>query len=679
MKREKSIMGQVTFFLLAIAILPVLITLIFNLNNVMKLLEERVNANKEQAVSQLLVQTDEWNKQLSSTVKNLAEQPEIQNYQNDPATISRVYQLLDLTNNNNSNINNIYFAPIGGIFLDSPKTEGDESFDPTERDWYKDAIEKNGAVNISQPYQDTFTKEWVASVSVAVKDNEKIIGVIGADINYKYLSKVLSHLRVGHSGDVFLVSSKGTIVVSKKKSQIGENISQDKNFKKAAAKQGYIPSLEEKYSGQLFYKKSGNMIGFSGVSATEYNTEKHSLIIISLIIILVILVIGLFLATALTKYMKSVINTLISAFTKVGQGDLSVHIANKISLEDDLKGRRKFGYSQVKENGNELDQIALSFNEMVKKFRALIGNVRSESNSIASMSISLLDISKQTSSATEEVSETITGIAQVTSAQAVDAEKTVSQMNGLADSLKEIHNKADEMSEKAQQATKINLENSNIMKQVDSNWNNEVEKMASLLNNIQEMNGDVQNISKIIQVINGISAQTNLLALNASIEAARAGEAGKGFAVVAEEIRKLAEQSAQSTKDIEGIIEAIQGKSSDMVDQASASYESGAIKTKSISKAIASSEVIYKVVTYLISGIEKIIQINRVIESQKEQVLASVENISASTEENSAGTQEVSANAEEVLATMEEFSTNISELDKIAANLKNQVDRFKIK
>jgi methyl-accepting chemotaxis protein len=191
-----------------------------------------------------------------------------------------------------------------------------------------------------------------------------------------------------------------------------------------------------------------------------------------------------------------------------------------------------------------------------------------------------------------------------------------------------------------------------------------------------EMNSDIQNITKIIQVITDLSSQTNLLALNASIEAARAGEAGKGFAVVAEEVRKLAEQSSNSTKDIETIIEEIQSKSDGIVSQVKDSFDGGVKQTQVINEAIDSANQVSDQFEILVQETKAIDMLSQEIKKQKDSVLLSVENISASTEENSAGTEEVSANAEEILATMEEFSNNISTLEEIANILEVQANGF---
>ena len=230
----------------------------------------------------------------------------------------------------------------------------------------------------------------------------------------------------------------------------------------------------------------------------------------------------------------------------------------------------------------------------------------------------------------------------------------------------------------SEESAKINQDNMTTMDNVNSNWEAELDDMKALSQSVQNMNANIQDITKIINVINEISRQTNLLALNASIEAASAGEAGKGFSVVAAEIRKLAEQSAASTKEIEDIIDNIKKQSMEMVDKTNSSVEGGQKQSNLIQEAIKSTMDVFKQNQEMVQKIAGVAESSNKIEEVKGTVLERLESISASTQENAAGTEEVSANSEEVLATMDEFTQNVSDLRDISGQLKKETDKLTI-
>ena len=144
------------------------------------------------------------------------------------------------------------------------------------------------------------------------------------------------------------------------------------------------------------------------------------------------------------------------------------------------------------------------------------------------------------------------------------------------------------------------------MQLVHQSWIEEHQTQSQLVNEMTDMNHDIQNIGKIVQLIKDISEQTNLLALNASIEAARAGEAGHGFAIVAEEVRSLAEQSNQSTKNIRDIIEVIRKKSEQMVESMTTSYAKSQQQTEVLDQAISTSNEISQIVEQFVESSQSI-------------------------------------------------------------------------
>lgn len=332
----------------------------------------------------------------------------------------------------------------------------------------------------------------------------------------------------------------------------------------------------------------------------------------------------------------------------------------------------------LQNRNDEIGVMAQAIIEMRATLKSVIEGILKTSHSLSEASETLSRISEDSVKSTDEITAAIGEMAKATEEQALDTEKGAEQVNELSLEIDQVLESTKGIVQMTGKMDQLSTEGVKTVQKLESWSNKNKESSQNVSTIVQEVDRTSADISSIVNTITEIASQTNLLALNASIESARAGEAGKGFAVVAEEIRKLSEQTSKATEDIKNKIEAIQGISQNAVAEISESLKivdqnaEAAQETKvifdNIKKGLDETIDIAKEVTHLSD------QMNR----RKETIIGVIQNISASAEETSASTEEVSASAQEQLHSIETVAENAEALNHIAADLKNEMNRFKL-
>jgi methyl-accepting chemotaxis protein len=262
--------------------------------------------------------------------------------------------------------------------------------------------------------------------------------------------------------------------------------------------------------------------------------------------------------------------------------------------------------------------------------------------------------------------------------QASDAQEGVNGMESLSQQLDEINGNSIEMdtiSNDTKGLSSKGLEMVDALRQKSNKTKVSTDEVNAIIEEMYESSLHIGNISDALTTI---TAQTNLLSLNASIEAARAGDAGKGFAVVASEIRKLAEESKNSTEEIKVIIENIQTKAAiaaesiKITKQVVDEQDIAVVQTQEI------FDDILKAIENMTIKVKEIRSSILITNENKSSLLSAIENISSVSEETASASEEVTASTEEINATMEEFARYSENLKKLADQLGLEVRRFKI-
>lgn len=633
-----------------------------------KAIENEVQARITQQLEKLVNTLNNEMRSVSEKLDMVGELDIIKDYDTQPQRAAEIGSILaSILNKNTTYIETLFIADKNGNIVIDGSNGASTNLNIKDRSYFQDAL--SGKTVWSEIVTSKSSNQPVRVYAYPVKNKSgNITGVIAAAVKIEPIAKNIIETKEGKLGYAYLLDAEGNIVVHPVAENVGKNI-KDMGVPELV---NALPDMAAGKSGKVVYKFKGvtklnvympfdNFSICLNAASSEYLAPVKKLGFTILVYGVVFMLLGAGVSVLISIVLVKKIKKMQSVAKLASDGDLTARITGK-NLTD----------------GDELDQMSNSMNDMLDAFNEVITEILTASEIMSSTSQQMAASAAEGGKAAGEVSGAIQQITEGLSEQAEFVLRTDKIVEDMQARIKHTSEETELMTGYAKKVMDTAVDSQSHMKSTMKQMDEIQSSSETTFKVIQTLSNQSEKIGQISLAISSIADQTNLLALNAAIEAARAGEQGRGFAVVAEEIRKLASESMVSAENIGKLIDQIQGE----IKRAEEAISSESI---SITKGV---EVIGETEAAFIHIIEAI---NRTLENTKSlisstedtknctyEVAKSMRHISEVSQESSSSAEEVSASTEEQNAISEEIASASEHLSRLAISLLEKVSIFKV-
>ena len=528
--------------------------------------------------------------------------------------------------------------------------------------WYQ-GPKKTGKEVITEPYLYPVGGKDVlmATVVAPIKMDGRFLGIVAIDISLDTFEKMMDSVKPFETGYGYLISNEGYVVAHPDKSIVGKNaldfIQGNVGIKLSAAVkkgQGYSMLRKASSGGQSSYQVLAPIV--VGKTTTPWSIGiaipldkvlmgakrlRNTSIIIGLV--------GFFTLVGVVWFISIFvvvrpINTVVKGLRDITEGDLTLRLPADAN--------------------DEIGDLSRWFNTFIEKLQRIIVELAEQANAMDGSSQALLGVAVDLSTRADNTLERSTSVSGA-------AEGMTVNINGVAASMEQASANSDMVATAAKDMSSTINEVARQSETARSISENAVHQTDNASEKMSRLGEAAAAIGSVTEAISEISEQTNLLALNATIEAARAGETGKGFAVVANEIKALAHQTAEATRNIKERVDGIQSITGETVSDIHG-VSQVITEVHDIVATIATAVEEQSVATTEIAT--NIAQASRGIQEVSGMVAQSSTVITEITHE----TTEVKTNSCDISESSRQVHTNAEELSSMAVTLKQVVETFKI-